>query len=107
MSELSWRKRTVCEIKCNFIVSKLFSHFKSEYAENLAECFRAIIKLNNVVQRTMLFIIVSTMLFSIDEAVITSGVARLFKLGGHFIRWKIVGGAREKTSDKKTVPLTL
>ena len=36
-----------------------------------------------------------------------SGVARLFKLGGHFIRWKIVGGAREKTSDKKTVPLTL
>ena len=33
-----------------------------------------------------------------------SGVARLFKLGGHFIRWKIVGGAREKTSDKKTVP---
>ena len=71
MSELSWRKRTVCEIKCNFIVSKLFSHFKSEYAENLAECFRAIIKLNNVVQRTMLFIIVSTMLFSIDEAVIT------------------------------------
>ena len=36
-----------------------------------------------------------------------SGVARLFKLGGHFIRWKIVGGAREKTSDKKTVSLTL
>ena len=30
-----------------------------------------------------------------------SGVARFFKLGGHFIRWKIVGGAREKTSDKK------
>ena len=35
-------------------------------------------------------------------ALATSGVARLFKLGGHFIRWKIVGGAREKTSDKKT-----
>ena len=38
---------------------------------------------------------------SVDSGV----VARLFKLGGQFIRWKIVGGAREKTSDKKTVPL--
>ena len=31
----------------------------------------------------------------------TSGVARLFKLGGHFIRCKIVGGHAKKQATKK------
>ena len=30
-----------------------------------------------------------------------SGVARFFKLGGHFIRWKIVGGHAKKQATKK------
>ena len=31
----------------------------------------------------------------------TSGVARFIKLGGHFIRWKIVGGHARKQATKK------